>query len=443
MEDRTRWRTALEDKLTTGWVPVGLVLLGIGARLAWLSHQSGKKLDLGEAMNVARAIQQRGQFADAFQAGQGPTAHLMPLSPLIAGLTYRLYGFDTFTSNALLTTWSLAAVFVGFWLQMMAFEALGLMASVRVAAFAILCIVPFNFWLETVAFRVWEGGLAVALASLLLYMSVRWDGSNPGWAKLTAVSIVLSMLCFVAPSMAIAGIAVAAIFAWRNLMPQRILAFVALFCVTSSVIFLPWVMRNDTVFGQPILFRTDAGLELAVAFREDALNTKDAARDFSTTMKSIHPRVTLEAFDAMKRGGGEIKYSETLGAAALHWMANNPFGTLRLITRHIAGMLFPPAWYWTMWSDNSRATDLKVYIHWVISGLGLGGIFLACFARDRRLQYPIAMTALTIIPYAFVQPTLRYRYLIFGLLVYFSAYLIAESYRRLASKPVREDGFDR
>jgi hypothetical protein len=278
------------------------------------------------------------------------------------------------------------------------------------------------------------------LASLQLYMSVHWDGSNPGWAKLTAVSIVLSMLCFVAPSMAIAGIAVAAIFAFRNLTPQRILAFVALFCVTSSVIFLPWAMRNDTVFGQPILFRTDAGLELAVAFREDALNTKDAARNFSTTMQSIHPRVTMEAFDAMKRAGGEIKYSKTLGADALNWMANNPFGTLQLITRHIAGMLFPPAWYWTMWSDNSRATALKVYIHWIISGMGLGGIFLACFAQDRRFQYPIAMTVLTIIPYAFVQPTLRYRYLIFGLLVYFSAYLIAESYRRLAPKSVREDG---
>ena len=138
----------------------------------------------------------------------------------------------------------LTAVFGAFWLQMMVFEKLGLAAPVRVAAFAVLCIVPFNFWLETVAFRVWEGALAVALASIELYMCVRWDRSDISWNKLAAISIILSMLCFVAPAMAIAGVAVAAIFARRNLIPRRLLAFGALFCVTSLVIFLPWALRN-------------------------------------------------------------------------------------------------------------------------------------------------------------------------------------------------------
>jgi hypothetical protein len=358
----------------------------------------------------------------------------MPLSPLIAGLTYRLFGFDTSASNSLLTAWSFTAVFGSFWLQMMVFETLGLATCARMAAFAALCIVPFNFWLETVAFRVWEGALAVGLASLELYMCVYWDGSDIRWSKLAAISIASSTLCFVAPSMAIASISIAAMFAWRNLTPRRLLAFGSLFCLTSSVIFLPWALRNDAVFGRPILLRTDAGLELAVAFRDDALNAKDAARAFSKTMASIHPRVTVQAFSAMERAGGEIKYSERLGADALHWMDNNPFGTLRLITRHIAGMLFPPAWYWTMWSDNSRATALKVYVHWLISALGLGGILFACFARDRRLKYPVVMTVLTLIPYAFVQPTLRYRYLIFSLLVYFAAYFLARSYRWLLSE---------
>ena len=133
----------------------------------------------------------------------------------------------------------------------------------------------------------------------------------------------------------------------------------------------------------------------------------------------------------MKRAGGEVKYSDSLGVGALHWMANNPLGTFRLIVRHTAGMLFPPAWYWAMWSDNSRDTILKVYINWLISALGLMWILIACFAPDRRLQYPVLMTALTIIPYAFVQPTLRYRYLIFSLLVYFAAYFIAEAYKWL------------
>ena len=86
-------------------------------------------------------------------------------------------------------------------------------------------IVPFNFWLETVAFRVWEGALAVALASIEFYMCVRWDRSDISWNKLAAISIILSMFCFVAPAMAIAGVAVAAILATRNLIPRHLLAF--------------------------------------------------------------------------------------------------------------------------------------------------------------------------------------------------------------------------
>ena len=136
----------------------------------WLWHQDGRQFDLAEAIHIARAIQLRGQFADAFRPGQGPTAHLMPLSPLIAGGIFHLFGFQTLVSNAILTFWSMGLIFAAFIIQQKTFECLGLPRYASLAALATLSLVPLNFWLETVWFRVWEGGLAVALGSSLLYL---------------------------------------------------------------------------------------------------------------------------------------------------------------------------------------------------------------------------------------------------------------------------------
>ena len=79
-----------------------------------------------------------------------------------------------------------------------------------------------------------------------------------------------------------------------------------------------------------------------------------------------------------------------------------------------------------MWAEGGHFTDLKRYINWLISLLGLGGMLHAIFAKDRRFL-PVILTLGTVLPYAFVQPTLRYRYLIFSLLVYFCAYFISQT----------------
>ena len=57
----------------------------------------------GEAFNVARAIAQGRGFADAYQIGQGPTAHLLPVSPMIGGMVYRLFGVNSNLSELILS----------------------------------------------------------------------------------------------------------------------------------------------------------------------------------------------------------------------------------------------------------------------------------------------------------------------------------------------------
>lgn len=60
------------------------------------------QLDTGEAGNVAHAIAGSRGFGDRRFIGSGPTAHLTPAQPLLAGLVLNLFGLDSMASVLLL-----------------------------------------------------------------------------------------------------------------------------------------------------------------------------------------------------------------------------------------------------------------------------------------------------------------------------------------------------
>lgn len=404
------------------WTPLALIAVGALLRLVWLSHAGSAGVTIGEALNVARAIATRDVIGDAFRVGQGPTAHVMPIPALIAGGVYKLLGVQSALAEFVLTLWALVLVFASFLLIDRSFAALGSPPLARVAALAMLCCVPLNFALETVWFRAWDGGLAVCLTALFLYTLVRFDGAEPSWRRIAVLAAQLALLGFVSPNFGVAGVAACAVFAIRNIRSAQWPTTIAITTAMFALVFAPWVARNAAVMGEPLILRSNAGLEMALAFNSAAAATTDPGDTFRRVHADIHPYEQGAGYAAMQRAGGEIAYSRALGQEARAWIADHPGTALGLAARHVAELLFPPTWYWTLFSDAGRGTMLKAALNWAISLLALAGLAWSLLrAADRRWIYPAILTLVTLLPYALVQPTLRYRYLVFALHVYYAS----------------------
>ncbi|UAJ12694.1 hypothetical protein [Polymorphobacter megasporae] len=417
--------------LESRWIVGALLILGLVLRLAWLRYSISPTLSIGEALNVARDVAEHGVIGDAFRQGQGPTAHVMPIPPLIAGGVYRILGFQTRIADDVLTLWSLLLIGISIWFFDLSFRAMGSPPLARVVAIAFICVVPLNFALEVSWFRVWDGGLAVAAASIFLFLLVTADGRPADWPRIVGLAIALALLFFIQPNFGLAGIVCAAMFMFRNISPRRWVGTVAAALIAAIAVFAPWTIRNFCQMGSPIILRSNFGLEMALAFYPEAVTTSDQRQAYFARHQAIHPYEDGGGYEAMERAGGEVLYAKQLGAATSSWMAAHPAETFRLAVRHFVQTLFPPRWYWTMFSNTGSGNSTKQALNWLISGLGVIGIVNAIVRLDFRYCYAASLVGVTLLPFMLVQPTLRYRYLVFALLVFFSTDVLVRYGSRL------------
>src|SRR3546814_13101468 len=82
---------------------------------------------------------------------------------MLAGAVYRVLGIGAPAAEFVLTLVSLCFTFGSFLLVYKIFRTLGTPLWVCLAALSLACLLPVNLSLEAVAFRPWEGALAVFL----------------------------------------------------------------------------------------------------------------------------------------------------------------------------------------------------------------------------------------------------------------------------------------
>ncbi|MGI4880650.1 MAG: hypothetical protein ACRYG4_24560 [Janthinobacterium lividum] len=423
----------VRDSRGVSLAAAGIMASGIAWRYWMIPRLQDPQLKLGEAFNVARSFAQHGTIADAFQVGQGPTAHLMPLPGVIAGTIYRWLGIFTPSSNLALTTVALAFVFTGFWLLFVSFRELGAPASGRLLALVLLCWSPANVLVEVIWFRVWDGAMAVAIGTAMLYAVLRLDrAARIGWREITGLSLLAAATLFVSPPFGAAGYLCAALLMIRRLPLRRWPATAAIALAAMVVVLAPWTIRNALVMGSPIVLRDNFGLEFAQGNGPSLLTNTDGDGGFHARHGLIHPLNGGTGYAAMIAAGGEIAYSQKLERSALAWVAANPGGFVTLTLRHLGQILFPPWWMFPNFPNMWPAAD-RLAIHWFVSAEGLAGIGYALWRLGARYRYAAIMTLVPILPYLIVQPVMRYRYLVLGLLTFFAFDLLARLVARLAS----------
>ena len=408
-----------------GWAPAALIAAGVAIRLVWSTTVNFVHILRGEANNVALSIARHGTFADAFRPGQGPTAHLSPVVPFVAGMIYRVALPGTPLGDALIVFWSLTPVVISWIALYRIFGLLGLTRSGRLGALAVLTLIPVNAQFETVQFGVWEGGLGVALAYLSLWQVLILNTTiRITLGRFAALALLAAITLLVSPPLGIAVFICGVILTVTRTSPRRWPAIGALATLVTVVVIAPWTIRNIVVMHAPIILRDNFGLEFSQAYYAGVEVPGDPFIKFKTRHFTIHPYWPL-GYAALKTAGGEVAYASALGRTATAWVVTHPVTAIDVAAGHLRDFLFPPRWYWAwLVKQPGKATQAKLIFAWLVSVLGLIGLFAGWLRCGRRYAYVVAMTLLPIAPYLLVEPTLRYRYLIGNLLVFNAAWLI-------------------
>jgi len=420
-----------DSRAVTG-AAAAIIASGAAWRVWLIPRLPDTREKLGEAYNVARSFAEHGTFSDSFHAGQGPTAHLMPVPAIIAGTVYRGLGIFTPASNLALTVIALTFVLGSFWLLFVAFRDLGSPAAGRLLALVLLSWTPVNVLIEVIWFRVWEGGIAVALAAGVLCLVLRIDRAERiGTRAVVGLSLLAAVTLFLSPPFGVAAYLCAAILMVYRLPPRRWLATSGIAVAAMIVVLAPWTIRNTVVMGAPIVLRDNFGMEIAMANAPVLVDSPDEDGGYNARHRAIHPYAGPEGYAAMIASGGEVAYFAQLQHETGAWIVAHPHDFATLTLRHLRQLLLPDRWMFPQ-ASALGATGTRLAIHWGVSAYGLFGIGYALVRLGRRYRYAAIMTLVPMLPYLIVQPTLRYRYLVFALLTFFAFDLVARLVARLA-----------
>ena len=405
-----------------GWPAVAILFAGLAFRLFWaVSRHVGTAT--GEAAYVAAAIGSGRGFADAFVPGQGATAHLLPVTPLIAGGVYRVFGVYSATSEALLLLWSLALVFGCYLLYARCFELLGSPRRAVLAGWAAAILLPIYTSFEVFDFRVWEGGLGLLVATVPLLLVLAAESGRRIPRLELWLAVLPGLAFFINPPMGLAAMLMLGVWFWRRrgrARPGRVLLGLLL---TLAALIGPWTVRNWQVMGEPIWLRDNFGLELAMGNFPAALGDRPFNELFDERLDAIHPRDNPAVFRRLKAAGGEAAYARRMGRETSRWMAAHPAETARLWLKHAREMLFTRTWMFAtqhgVWMPVFRSTCITVLALLALPGLAWG------IARDRRFLYLLPYIAVPFACYLPFQPVERYTWLIYPLLAQLAGYFVA------------------
>ncbi|UZK66437.1 hypothetical protein [Sphingomonas sp. M1-B02] len=417
---------------------VWLVLFGgLVLRLVWLAKVNGP-IDgfygTTEATNLAIAIAQGRGIADPYFSGYGPTAHLLPISAAIAALPIWLFGIGS-ASAILLLGWSLLQTAAAYLLLHRLFQRLDSDARVTRWGLALLCLAPPFVPQEVLDFRFWEGAGALCLGAVNLLLILRYEEDGRfGWRRMLLAAALSAFTFFYCPPVGLAVDTCWAWFALRRLPFAQWTRFAALAAAALALLLVPWAARNAQMLGEPVLVRSNFGLEFALANHPAAVSGTAQEHIFANRLLEIHPYQKLgKGQQALRAAGGEVAYFRMLGAQTLRWVADHLADFVRLSLRHLREFFFPRAWqmYFSGW-EGMR--DARAWTISLVNLFGLIGLAIGLYRRRRGYMLLALYVATIALPYALFQPMPRYIYLVYGVLAFLAVEALVSGFRYISGK---------
>ena len=286
-----------------------------------------------ELQAVAVSLAEGRGFSDPYMIPTGPTAHLPPIPPAIAGLTYRVLG-PTLTAGRVVWLFH-SAVYAAVW-SMLPWVAIqvGLGGGAGILAGLVGGVIPR--WPGHA-----EGLMALATILLMLAFLRRWRGGGGSRAGSLLLGIASGVAFHVQPALLLVVLGWMGFELWWT-KGRRKWVHSGLMATGIVLACLPWAWRNYRTFDAAFFVRSNLGLELRMGNHDGAaaaMDVMDAREEF------LHPR-THEAEARKVREMGEVAYMRQAGREATGWIRNNPGTFVRLTGSRMAhwwlGPLYDP-----------------------------------------------------------------------------------------------------
>jgi len=436
--DRLVARPEVERRL------VAIILaLGFVGRIAWLFLDPATRLGphRSEMWHVAATFAATGVLGDAYGPVSGPSSHVGPFNPILGGLVYRALGIGSPTAEIALAVIAGAVITALFWLLYRIAARLGVAPVPRLAALVLLALVPLNFYVEAVDFRIREGGLAAMLGAALLLWTLTLDARGPLTLRAVALfGLVAGFAFLINPGIALGAYAGLGLVALRHLRWQRWLPAAMLLVVGFAVVNGPWIARNAEVYGRFMPSRGNFGMELDTAYHDAAVHPADPRAVFIARSQEIHPFFSDAAFARLMTFPNDATYFDTLGVEAKQWIAAHPGAAAGITLRHLRELYFPPLWLFDQYGVGKNNLLVKLAIVWATTALALAAIVVGLREQPRRFVFVVLTMVFPTLLYIIVQPTLRYRYAFTELLTFLAAGLV---WRLIGGRRAAADGAPR
>lgn len=375
----------------------------------------------GEMERIAQSFATTGQLANPYLTTTGPTAHVAPLYPILIGSIYSVFGSGD-RGRFVQTIFScvMAALRCALIIPLTILLGLGFRTGCLAAALSTLYISAFNTELR----GWWEAPLCALAVMAAVALAKRFD-NQPEFSIRTAAGYGLfaGAALSLSPPLLLMLATLLLLTAKPGLRAPRAYAlWLGGIIVTAALVLLPWTIRNARVLGSPIVFRSNFGLELSLAY-----NDSQQASAMDPGIVSTHPLHNVAVSEEVARLG-EVSFNRNRQRQATEWIEAHPLAAARLMVRHAFYFWFPPA-------EN-------IIVRLIFAGLTLFALagLVTMYRLNARSATLIALVWITFpLIYYITYWSSRYRYPMEWTLVLCSAVLIEQLWQRLRGKsPARQ-----
>jgi len=400
---------------------LALILVGCALRLAWALHGHMHPTN-SEAHFIAKALAEGRGFSDAFGPGAGPTAHLMPLTPLPAALAYAVFGAGSQAAELALTIWALSALAAALVLAELVLRELGAPALPRLGAVAFVAILPIQYAVEADAFRVWEGGLAAAAGLAVLLATLHLDRrASIGRSALATVGLANGAVFLISPPAALGTSCVVGLLLLRRVSWRLWCLPILSAAILVAVVLVPWGLRNERVLGDFVALRTGGGMSLALSYYDGRSDSADVQTTNFRRFKQVSPLMG-EAARQRYMQLGEVAYNRELARQASVWMAGHKAEVMQIRLRNFVEFYAPPVWHWTRFTTSPGSfIELRRGLVLLTTVIAAITVTIAMARGRQRWFYVVAALLAPSLPYITTYPVLRYHYLVSTLLIFVAA----------------------
>ncbi len=398
--------------------PLWMVLIGLAVRvLCIVIAHTYRSIDMdhngsiNEMERIAYSLAKGAGFSTPYVVDTGPSAWTPPLYPWLTSLAFRVFGIYSSASGfAMLLFNSIWAALTSWTIYRIARRVFN--ETTAVWSGWVWAFLPYSLrWSVTF---VWETSLTAFLLSLLVMLTLEMEDNDGLWWW-TGYGLLWGIAALTNTAV-ISFLPVSGFWLAYHLHRhgKRTVAPVLLSAVVFCLALTPWLVRNYSVFGEPVFIRDNFGNE----FR--AGNNPAAQGWMVSTYHVGYNPYLLDRFQQIGEPG--------INAAQLHeakvWIAQNPKRFLVLCFRRFiffwAGI--PRSYAGLPRTGMDRVKNL---IFLACSLLSLGGLVLAV---KRRVHAAFLFSALVIVYpliYYLTFPTPRYRHSIEPELTMFAVFLVS------------------